>query len=179
VPVPLVAQRLGALFDSAGYQLHLVGGPVRDALLGRGPDSADLRDLDFTTDAHPERVLELVGPIAEATWTTGIDFGTVGALVDGQRCEITTFRADRYDRVSRNPQVAYGRSLGDDLRRRDFTMNALALSLTGDGRFSDPYGGLADLAQRAYCGRPARPKSRSLTIRSACCGRRGSWRPSE
>ena len=66
------------------------------------------RDLDFTTDARPEQVLELVGPIAEATWTTGIEFGTVGALVDGQRCEITTFRADRYDRVSRNPQVAYG-----------------------------------------------------------------------
>src|SRR6185312_13629527 len=73
--------------------------------------------------------------------------GTVGALVDGQRCEITTFRADRYDRVSRNPQVAYGRSLEDDLRRRDFTMNAMALSVTGDGRFSDPYGGLADLAR--------------------------------
>jgi poly(A) polymerase len=137
VPVPPVAQRLGALFDSAGYQLHLVGGPVRDALLGRGPDAGDLGDLDFTTDAHPERVLELVGPIAEATWTTGIDFGTVGALVDGQRCEITTFRADRYDRVS----------LEDDLRRRDFTMNAMALSVTGDGRFSDPYGGLADLAR--------------------------------
>ena len=147
VPVPPVAQRLGALFDSAGHQLHLVGGPVRDALLGRGPDAADLGDLDFTTDAHPDRVLELVGPIAEATWTTGIEFGTVGALVDGQRCEITTFRADRYDRVSRNPQVAYGRSLEDDLRRRDFTMNAMALSVTGDGRFSDPYGGLADLAR--------------------------------
>ena len=90
----------------AGHQLHLVGGPIRDALLGRSPDPAYLGDLDFTTDARPERVLELVGQIAEATWTTGIEFGTVGALVDGQRCEITTFRADRYDRVSRNPQVA-------------------------------------------------------------------------
>jgi poly(A) polymerase len=147
VPVPPVAQRLGALFASAGFQLHLVGGPVRDALLGRSPDALDLGDLDFTTDAHPERVLELVAPLAEATWTTGIDFGTVGALVDGHRCEITTFRADRYDRVSRNPLVAYGHSLEDDLRRRDFTMNAMALSVTGDGRFSDPYGGLADLAR--------------------------------
>ena len=76
--------------------------------LGGSPDPAYLGDLDFTTDARPEQVLELVGRIAEATWTTGIEFGTVGALVDGQRCEITTFRADRYDRVSRNPQVAYG-----------------------------------------------------------------------
>jgi poly(A) polymerase len=147
VPVPPIAQRLGAAFAGAGYELHLVGGPVRDALLGRVPDPADRADLDFTTDAHPEQVLTLVGPIAEATWTTGIEFGTVGAQVDGQRCEITTFRADRYDRLSRNPQVAYGRSLEDDLRRRDFTMNAMALSVTGDRRFSDPYRGLADLAR--------------------------------
>src|SRR6185312_6694146 len=75
----------------------------------------------------------------------------------GQRCEITTFRADRYDRVSRNPQVAYGRSLEDDLRRRDFTMNAMALSVTGDGRFNDPYGGLADLA-RGVLRTPAAPE---------------------
>jgi poly(A) polymerase len=148
VPVPPVAQRLGSAFAAAGYELHLVGGPVRDALLGRRrPYSVDSPDLDFTTDAVPAKVLALVGPLAEATWTTGIEFGTIGAQVDAQRCEITTFRADRYDRVSRHPEVAYGRSLEDDLRRRDFTMNAMALSVTGDRRFSDPYGGLADLAR--------------------------------
>ena len=133
---------LGAAFAAAGRQLHLVGGPVRDALMGRPCD-----DLDFTTDAHPEQVLEIVRPVASATWTTGIEFGTIGAQVKGLRCEITTFRADRYDRETRNPEVVYGDSLVDDLRRRDFTMNAMALSVTGDRTFTDPYGGLADLAR--------------------------------
>ncbi len=92
-------------------------------------------------------MLAIVGPVASATWTTGIEFGTVGAQVHGVRCEITTFRADRYDRESRNPEVVYGDSLADDLRRRDFTMNAMAVSVTGDRTFTDPYGGLADLAR--------------------------------
>jgi poly(A) polymerase len=140
IPVPDAADQLGRLFAAAGHELHLVGGTVRDALLGRPSD-----DLDFATDAHPDRVLELVGPAAEATWTTGIEFGTVGAQVGGVRCEITTYRADRYDRVTRNPVVQYGDSLADDLRRRDFTMNAMALSLP-DRVFTDPYGGLRDLA---------------------------------
>jgi poly(A) polymerase len=140
VPVPGVADELGVLFERAGHELHLVGGPVRDALLGRV-----VEDLDFATDARPEAVLELVGPLAEATWTAGIEFGTVGVQVRGVRCEITTYRADRYDRVSRNPRVQYGDSLDDDLRRRDFTMNAMALSVPAH-RFTDPYGGLRDLA---------------------------------
>jgi poly(A) polymerase len=143
VPVPEVADGLGALFERAGHELHLVGGTVRDALLGRPAE-----DLDLATDAHPERVLELVTPVAEATWTTGIEFGTVGARVDGIPCEITTYRADRYDRVGRNPAVRYGDSLADDLRRRDFTMNAMALSVPGHA-FTDPYGGLRDLATGA------------------------------
>jgi poly(A) polymerase len=147
-----VAERLGAAFARAGHQLHLVGGPVRDALLGR-----PCTDLDFATDARPERVLEIVTPIAAATWTTGIGFGTVGARVRDVPCEITTFRADRYDRVSRNPDVVYGDSLADDLRRRDFTMNAMAVSATGDHTFSDPYGGLADLA-RGILRTPGRPE---------------------
>jgi poly(A) polymerase len=155
VPVAPVALRLGTAFANAGHELYLVGGPVRDALLGRTP-TPELADLDFTTDARPEQVLSLLRPIADATWTTGIAFGTIGAQVDGQRCEITTFRADRYDRVSRNPLVAYGTSLEDDLRRRDFTMNAMALSVTGDRRFSDPFGGLADLA-RGVLRTPGRP----------------------
>jgi poly(A) polymerase len=143
VPVPEVADELGALFERAGHELHLVGGTVRDALLGRPSE-----DLDFATDARPERVLELVTPVAQATWTTGIEFGTIGARIDGVACEITTYRADRYDRVSRNPMVAYGESLDDDLRRRDFTMNAMALSVPGHA-FADPYGGLRDLATGA------------------------------
>jgi poly(A) polymerase len=122
--------------------LHLVGGPVRDALLGRTSD-----DLDFATDARPEQVLEIVEPLATATWTTGIEFGTVGAQVGGLRVEITTYRADRYDRESRNPEVVYGNSLEDDLRRRDFTMNAMAVSVSPDRTFTDPFGGLADLAR--------------------------------
>jgi poly(A) polymerase len=142
VPVPPSAQALGDAFARAGHDLHLVGGPVRDALMGRPCD-----DLDFATDARPEQILAIVEPVASATWTTGIEFGTIGARVGGQMCEITTYRADRYDRVSRNPVVAYGESLTDDLRRRDFTMNAMAVSVTGDRTFSDPFGGLADLAR--------------------------------
>ena len=145
VPVPPAADQLGGLFAAAGHELHLVGGWVRDALLGRPVTE---QDIDFATDARPERVLELVTPVAEATWTTGIDFGTIGARVGGVHCEITTFRADRYDRVSRNPEVRYGDSLADDLRRRDFTMNAMALSVPGRV-FTDPYGGLRDLATGA------------------------------
>jgi poly(A) polymerase len=151
VPIHPVAARLGELFRASGHELHLVGGSVRDALLGRPQD-----DLDFTTDARPERILELVDPLG-AVWTSGIEFGTVGVQLDGQRCEITTFRADRYDRVSRNPEVAFGHSLADDLVRRDFTMNAMALSVTGDRTFTDPFGGLADLA-RGILRTPATPE---------------------
>jgi poly(A) polymerase len=142
VPLPPEALALGEAFAQAGHELHLVGGPVRDALMGRPCD-----DLDFTTDARPEQVLDIVSPVASATWTTGIEFGTVGAQVKGLRCEITTYRADRYDRQSRNPEVVYGDTLIDDLRRRDFTMNAMAVSVTGDRTFTDPFGGLADLAR--------------------------------
>ncbi|HKC27606.1 MAG TPA: CCA tRNA nucleotidyltransferase [Jatrophihabitans sp.] len=142
VPLPPEALALGDAFARAGYELHLVGGPVRDALLGRPSD-----DLDFTTDARPEETLRIVAPLASATWTTGIDYGTVGAQVQGLRCEITTYRADRYDGQSRNPRVVYGDSLEGDLRRRDFTVNAMAVSVTGQRSFTDPFGGLADLAR--------------------------------
>jgi poly(A) polymerase len=155
VPIHPVAARLGQLFAANGHQLHLVGGSVRDALMGRAQD-----DLDFTTDARPDRILELIRGAklpAEGVWTTGIEFGTVGVQLAGQRCEITTFRADRYDRISRNPEVAFGSSLVDDLVRRDFTMNAMALSVTGDRTFTDPFGGLADLA-RGLLRTPAAPE---------------------
>jgi poly(A) polymerase len=140
IDVPEVASTLGAVFAAAGHELHLVGGTVRDALMGRPSD-----DLDFTTDARPEQTLELLRGITPSTWTTGIDFGTVGAQLRGVMCEVTTYRADRYDRISRNPIVEYGDSLEDDLRRRDFTINAMALSVTGEPRFTDPFGGLGDL----------------------------------
>ena len=133
---------LGTLFDAAGCQLYLVGGSVRDALFGRlSPD------LDFTTDARPDRVQRIVGGWADAVWDTGIEFGTVGIGKDGHRVEITTFRADRYDRVSRKPQVRFGDRLNDDLVRRDFTVNAMAVRVTGAGpvEFLDPLGGLAAL----------------------------------
>jgi poly(A) polymerase len=152
VPIAPEAAALGAVFRAAGYELHLVGGPVRDALMGRAQN-----DLDFTTDARPDDILAIAGPLAQASWTTGIEFGTVGVQVGAERCEITTFRADRYDRLSRNPEVAFGNSLIDDLRRRDFTMNAMAFSVTGDRVFSDPFGGLADLA-RGVLRTPAAPE---------------------
>jgi len=135
-----VADELGRRFTAAGHELHLVGGSVRDALLGRLGN-----DLDFCTDAHPDQTLRVLKGWAEATWETGREFGTIGARWGGLTLEITTFRAEAYDGVTRNPVVAYGTSLADDLRRRDFTVNAMAVSLP-EHRFTDPYGGLADLA---------------------------------
>jgi poly(A) polymerase len=135
-----VADELGRRFAAAGHELHLVGGSVRDALLGRLGD-----DLDFCTDAHPEQTLAVVKGWADAIWETGREFGTIGVQRGGLRIEITTFRAEAYDGVTRNPTVAYGTSLLDDLKRRDFTINAMAVSLPGH-EFTDPYGGLGDLA---------------------------------
>ncbi|HEX5203638.1 MAG TPA: CCA tRNA nucleotidyltransferase [Actinoplanes sp.] len=137
-----VADELGRRFESAGHELHLVGGSVRDALLGALGD-----DLDFCTDATPEQTLAVVHGWADAIWETGREFGTIGVQKNGLRLEITTFRAEAYDGVSRNPVVVYGKSLLDDLERRDFTINAMAVSLPGHV-FTDPYGGLADLAAR-------------------------------
>src|SRR3712207_5792817 len=137
---------LGARFTAAGHEVHLVGGSVRDALLAAGAGAPrGPGDLDVTTDARPEQVRELLRGWAGSTWNTGIAFGTVGAEVRGVRLEITTFRADRYDRESRNPEVAWGSSLADDLVRRDFTVNAMAVSLGPDRTVTDPFGGLGDL----------------------------------
>jgi poly(A) polymerase len=136
-PVP---DELGQRFAKAGHELHLVGGPVRDALLGRPHD-----DLDFATDATPEETLRVLRGWAEATWETGREFGTIGAQRGGLRLEITTFRAEAYDGVTRNPIVRFGSNLTEDLRRRDFTVNAMAVSFP-DHVFTDPFGGLADLA---------------------------------
>jgi poly(A) polymerase len=145
---------LGALFAAGRHQLYLVGGSVRDALLGRlSPD------LDFATDARPEEVQKIVRSWADAIWDTGIEFGTVGVSKHGQRLEITTFRADRYDQVSRNPLVRFGDRIEDDLIRRDFTVNAMAVRLnaTGPGDFVDPVHGLAALGD-AVLDTPAAPE---------------------
>jgi len=151
MPIPPVADELASRFEAAGHRLYLVGGPVRDALLGR-----TVVDLDFTTDARPLEVLRLLAGWADAVWDTGIQYGTVGARRGDAIMEITTFRADAYDRVSRNPSVAFGDSIEDDLLRRDFTANAMAVALPSR-EFIDPYGGLAAVA-RGWLDTPATPQ---------------------
>ncbi|MEV8524584.1 MULTISPECIES: CCA tRNA nucleotidyltransferase [unclassified Streptomyces] len=135
-----VADDLASRFEEAGFSLALVGGSVRDALLGRLGN-----DLDFTTDARPEAVLKIVRPWADAVWEVGIAFGTVGCQKDGYLIEVTTYRSEAYDRTSRKPEVSYGDSIEEDLVRRDFTVNAMAVALP-QKEFVDPYGGLDDLA---------------------------------
>ncbi|MEV8451131.1 CCA tRNA nucleotidyltransferase [Streptomyces sp. NPDC052095] len=137
-----VADDLARRFQDAGFGLALVGGSVRDALLGRLGN-----DLDFTTDARPEDVLKIVRPWADAVWEVGIAFGTVGAQKDGYQIEVTTYRSEAYDRTSRKPEVSYGDSIEEDLVRRDFTVNAMAVALP-QKEFVDPHGGLDDLAAR-------------------------------
>ncbi|MHA5048072.1 CCA tRNA nucleotidyltransferase [Streptomyces sp. SD15] len=145
-----VADDLARRFQEAGFSLALVGGSVRDALLGRLGN-----DLDFTTDARPEDVLKIVRPWADAVWEVGIAFGTVGAQKDAHvgdvqqsfQIEITTYRSEAYDRTSRKPEVSYGDSIEEDLVRRDFTVNAMAVALP-EKEFIDPYGGRDDLAAR-------------------------------
>jgi poly(A) polymerase len=154
-----LADELAARFRAEGYQLYLVGGSVRDALLGRLDGPGGSGDLDFTTDATPEVVQRLLSGWADRQWDTGIAFGTVGAIRRGQTVEITTFRADRYDRRSRNPEVVFGDTVESDLLRRDFTVNAMAIDVTSpDGRrFVDPHDGLAALAARVL-DTPATPE---------------------
>jgi poly(A) polymerase len=142
ITVPPVADALGEVFAAAGHDLHVVGGSVRDAVLRR-----DSVDLDFATSALPDTTVEILTAAASVIWTTGKDFGTIGALFQGHRVEVTTYRADSYDRVSRNPIVRYGDNLVDDLRRRDFTINAMAVSVPGH-EFCDPFDGVGDLARR-------------------------------
>jgi poly(A) polymerase len=138
-------RELGAVFAGAGHDLYLVGGSVRDALLGRLGT-----DLDFTTDARPAQMQKLLRGWADALWDTGIEFGTLGVGKAGHRLEITTYRADSYDQVSRNPEVQFGDTLEGDLVRRDFTVNAMAVRITADGigELHDPLNGLAALRSR-------------------------------
>lgn len=138
---PVVATIADA-FSRAGYDLAIVGGPVRDALLDRVTN-----DLDFTTDALPDDILRIVKPVSTAQWDIGRAFGTIGARVAGEQVEITTYRADSYDGVTRKPTVEFGDTLEGDLVRRDFTVNAMALRVPGRV-LVDPTGGVEDLLGR-------------------------------
>lgn len=136
-------------FLSAGKKVYLVGGPVRDGIAGRpgGGDPGPDVDIDLTTDATPDEVEELIADLAEASWTQGKRFGTIGMLRGGRRFEITTHRADAYAPDSRKPEVRFGKSIETDLSRRDFTINAMALSLP-EMELVDPFGGITDLRDR-------------------------------
>jgi poly(A) polymerase len=146
---------LARAFAAAGHELALVGGPVRDAFLGR-----PVTDLDFTTDAHPDAILAIVGPLAQTTWDVGRQFGTIAALVHGEQVEITTYRSDVYDGATRKPEVTFGETIQDDLLRRDFTVNAMALRLP-QRELVDVHGGVEDLlAQRL-----ATPQAATISFR--------------
>ena len=136
--IPLVAE-LGEAFAQTGHDLYLVGGSVRDALMGRLG-----HDLDFTTDARPDDTEAILRQRTHATWDIGRAFGTIGAQINDWVVEVTTYRADAYHPDSRKPEIVYGETLEDDLIRRDFTVNAMALH-AATRTFSDPYAGLADI----------------------------------
>ncbi len=151
--VPEVAE-IGRLFVRRGHELALVGGPVRDVLLGQRPG-----DLDLTTDATPDQVLTMASGWADRTWEVGIAFGTVGLRKGNTVFEITTYRSEQYGRTSRKPDVRYGTSLEEDLGRRDFTVNAMAARLPGY-EFTDPFGGFEALREKVL--RTPGPPERSF-----------------
>ena len=139
-----LASSLAAVFKERGFTLALVGGPVRDALLGRLGN-----DLDFTTSAPPLESKKILQKWADNVWDTGIEFGTVAAKRGETTVEVTTYRSDSYSQESRKPEVNFGTSIEGDLSRRDFTVNSMALELTGaTPQFIDPFGGLVDLAKK-------------------------------
>ena len=143
-PVLDEANELARLFAGAGFRLYLVGGVVRDALLDRLNGDGD---LDFTTDALPDQTEALLASWADATWAQGKRFGTIGAAKGQRRLEVTTHRAEEYESSSRKPDVVFSTALEADLARRDFTVNAMALSLP-DLALVDPFDGVADLAAK-------------------------------
>jgi poly(A) polymerase len=146
-----VVDELGRLFDEAGHELALVGGPVRDAMLGRRHN-----DLDLTTSARPDQVEALLKGWADAIWDIGRAFGTIGSRKGPFQIEITTYRSEAYDPSSRKPAVDFGDSLEGDLGRRDFTVNAMAVRVPSR-EFVDPYGGVVDLAH-GVLRTPGRPE---------------------
>jgi poly(A) polymerase len=141
VPVPALAKELGARFADAGHELYLVGGSVRDMLQHKPLRS----DLDFATSAHPTETTRVLRDWADRKYLVGVKFGTVGALKDDLRIEITTFRKEVYAEEHRKPAVTFGDDILVDLSRRDFTVNAMAVRLP-DGEFVDPYGGVKALS---------------------------------
>jgi poly(A) polymerase len=137
VPEPLLP--VGEAFREAGHELYLVGGYVRDRLLG-----GEHPDIDATTDARPKEIKRLLGPRADHLWNVGERFGTIGSRVGNYAVEVTTYRTDQYTQGSRHPEVRFGDSLEEDLARRDFTINAVAAdALTGE--VLDPFEGRQDL----------------------------------
>jgi len=146
-----VIDALGERFAAAGHELALVGGPVRDAMLGRQHN-----DLDLTTSARPEQTEALLKGWADAIWDMGRDFGTIGCRKGPWQVEITTYRSEAYDPSSRKPTVDFGDTLSGDLGRRDFTVNAMAVRLPGR-ELEDPYAGVVDLAHRVLR-TPGRPE---------------------
>lgn len=148
-----VVAEIADAFVERGQHLYLVGGVVRDLALG-SHDAVD--DIDLTTNAEPAVIKKLVKPRATALWTQGERFGTIGGRVNGRDLEITTHRADAYDHMTRQPTVTFGTSITDDLARRDFTINAMAVSVP-DLALVDPFGGLGDLDRR-HLVTPLRPE---------------------
>jgi poly(A) polymerase len=140
--VPPIAKELGELFADAGHELYLVGGSVRDLMLGR-----PIPDLDFCTSAHPTETTKVLQGWADRRYLVGVKFGTVGALKGGERIEITTYRREVYAEEHRKPAVTFGDDVLVDLSRRDFTINAMAVRVP-QGGFVDPYGGVKALAAR-------------------------------
>ena len=130
---------LSVLFDNAGFEFYVVGGTIRDLVLG-----VDSDDFDICTNARPEEILGIVKNVADHIWRQGEVFGTIGIEYKGLKFEITTYRKEIYVDDSRKPQVEFGDDLEIDLSRRDFTINAMAFSLP-EAKLVDPYGGLDDL----------------------------------
>ncbi len=139
-----LSMELAARFSAAGFKLALVGGPVRDAILGRLGN-----DLDFTTDALPDDTKKLLTGFVEVIWETGREFGTIAGKRGDVTIEVTTYRSENYDPQSRKPEVSFGENIEGDLKRRDFTVNAMALELTTNPpTFIDLFDGVTDLAKK-------------------------------
>ena len=145
--------KLASAFKAAGFKLALVGGPVRDAILGRLGN-----DLDFTTDAKPAQTKKILESWADSVWEIGAEFGTIAARKGEIEVEITTYRSESYDPNSRKPDVQFGESIEADLKRRDFTINAMALELTTEpATFIDLFNGITDL-QNKLIKTPGKPE---------------------
>ena len=130
-------------FDASGYKIYAVGGVVRESLLG----VTQVDDIDLTTDALPNEIKSIMSPLVESLWNQGERFGTIGGIISGLNIEVTTHRAEKYTTSSRKPEVEFGTSILDDLSRRDFTINAIAVSLP-DLKVVDPFNGINDLQNK-------------------------------